>query len=117
MTKIEQICTDIYDKARGYNISGYKENKLAYSSCLNGILECLITTGVIDGYVIDKNYNKRITEIRLRLNKPDKIVNVIIDVENHVAISSLWKNDLELSYYRRNVRGSGIRRIGRRISI
>lgn len=114
MTKIEQICTDIYDTARGYNISGYKENKLKYSSCLNGILECLVTTGIIDGYVVDKNYNKKVIEIRLRLNVHDKIVNVIIDMENHVAISSLWKEDLELSYYTRR---SGTRRIGRKISI
>lgn len=114
MTKIEQICIDIYSNAKGYNAAGYKENKLSYGSYLNGILECLITTGIIDGYVVDKNYNKKIVEIRLRLNVSDKIINVIIDVENHVAISSLWKDDLELSYYKR---GRGIRRIGRQISI
>lgn len=114
MTKIEQICLDIYSNAKGYNESRYKENKLSYNSCLNGVLECLVTTGIIDGYVVDKNYSKKIIEVRLRLNVPDKIVNVIIDVENHVAISSLWKEDLELSYYKR---GSGSRRIGRKISI
>ena len=114
MTKIERICFAIYGSAKGYNSSRYKENKISYSSCLNAILECLVTTGIIDGYVIDKNYRKKIIEVRLRLNVPDKIVNVIIDIENHVAISSLWKEDLELSYYKR---GSGSRRIGRKISI
>lgn len=114
MTKIEQICIDIYSNAKGYNASGYKENKISYASRLNGILECLVTTGIIDGYVVDKNYRKKIVEIRLRLNGPSKIVNVIIDIENHVGISSLWGDDLELSYYKR---GSGSRRIGKKISI
>ena len=114
MTKIEQICLDIYSNAKGYNASRCKENKLTYGCVLSGILACLVNTGIIDGYVVDKNYNKKIIEVRLRLNVPDKIVNVIIDVENHVAISSLWKEDLELSYYKR---GAGSRRIGRKISI
>ena len=115
MTKMENICYSIYKGAVGYNTSGYKENKTIYISCLNGYLKCLVETRIVDGFDIQRDFYRKITEVCLWINKGDTNTDVIIDVENHVAMSSLWEVDLEL------MPGidcrTGIRNLGRKVTI
>lgn len=112
MTKIENICYSIYKGAVGYNTSGYKENKANYISCLKGYMKGLVESGIVDGFYIQSEFHRKITEICLWLNTN---TNIIIDIENHVAMSSLWEVDLDL------MSGTdcrtGIRNLGKKVSI
>lgn len=70
MTKIEEqirICKGIYNNAKNYNLAQDVESKLVYASIINSTLECLVYTGVIIRYDInrDRNDNEKIAKIVL----------------------------------------------------
>jgi hypothetical protein len=75
-TKEKQICK-LYNNAKGYNSAQDIENKLTYISIVNTTLECLVYTGVIDSYKINRSCDK-IVEIVL-LNKGVGTITIIID--------------------------------------
>lgn len=82
MTDIKKICSSICNKARAYNGCRYIENKIASENKLVGFLECLEETEIVFDSVINKNCNKKISEIDLAMTVNDQIVNIVIDVEN-----------------------------------
>ena len=82
MTDIKKICSSICNKARAYNGCRYIENKIASENKLVGFLECLEVTEIVCDSVINKNCNKKISEIDLTMTDNDQIVNIFIDVEN-----------------------------------